>query len=351
MTPFSQYPPEHLLDRGVAEKLLQPTASAIQHAAAILKAGGLVALPTETVYGLGADADNEAAVAAVFASKGRPADHPLIVHLATSEQLTDYARDIPDAAWMLARRFWPGPLTLILKRKPGVSDLVTGGQDTVGLRIPAHPVAQKLLQAFGRGIAAPSANRFARISPTRAAHVATELGDRVSCILDGGPCAVGLESTIVDLSGERPRVLRPGAIGLNELTAALGARPDSRATGGPRVSGSLPSHYAPGTPLRLVDSAELARISPDSIGDSVAVMAMQAPTEQHDQLRWLRMPATAEAYGQQLFACLRELDDEDHACIYVERPPAKADWDAVNDRLTRAAKRGVANDESTEGRI
>ncbi|MCW8193738.1 threonylcarbamoyl-AMP synthase [Proteobacteria bacterium 005FR1] len=329
---------DSLLLTSASAKVLSPTDSAIQHAAAILKAGGLVALPTETVYGLGADAESETAVAAIFAAKGRPADHPLIIHLASAQLMTDYARDIPAQAWRLAGRFWPGPLTLILKRKPGVSHLVTGGQDTVGLRIPAHPVAQKLLKSFGRGIAAPSANRFGRISPTRAGHVVSELGGQVDCILDGGPCTVGLESTILDLSGSEPRVLRPGAIGALALARELGVEPGRGSSGAPRVSGSLPSHYAPSTPLRLVDSRDLIELAMPG-KESLAVMALQPALTTREQVHWLSMPAEAQEYARQLFARLRELDEQGHACIYVERPPAGAEWDAVHDRLIRAATR------------
>ncbi|HEY5290991.1 MAG TPA: L-threonylcarbamoyladenylate synthase, partial [Burkholderiales bacterium] len=242
-----------------------PTPAEIRRAAAILRAGGLVAFPTETVYGLGADASNPAAVAKIFAAKGRPQDHPVIVHLGSIELLPLWAGEIPAAAHKLAAAFWPGPLTLILKRAAGVSDCVTGGQDTVGLRIPGHPVALELLQAFagaegGRafsGIAAPSANRFGRISPTTAAHVRAELGAAVEWVLDGGECGVGIESTIVDLSRGRAVLLRPGQITPAQIAAVLGdevAQPDAAA---PRVPGAQGSHYAPRTPLHLVAAAEL----------------------------------------------------------------------------------------------
>lgn len=330
---------EPLLLTSASERVLSPTDSAIRNAAAILNDGGLVALPTETVYGLGADAENETALAAIFAAKGRPADHPLIIHLACAQLMTDYGRDIPDLAWRLAERFWPGPLTLIVKRRSGVPDLVTGGQDTVGLRVPVHPVAQRLLKCFGRGIAAPSANRFGRISPTQAAHVVSELGERVGCILDGGACSVGIESTILDLSGSEPRLLRPGSIGAHALARELGVEPSRGSTGAPRVSGSLPSHYAPATPVRLVDSADLIELAMPG-QESLGVMAFQSTMTTREQVHWLTMPADAQDYGRQLFSRLRELDEEGHACIYMERPPVGADWDAVHDRLTRAALPG-----------
>uniref|UniRef100_UPI002FDD1BFD L-threonylcarbamoyladenylate synthase n=1 Tax=Pelomicrobium sp. TaxID=2815319 RepID=UPI002FDD1BFD len=209
----------------------------IAKAVDILRAGGLVAFPTETVYGLGADARNPEAVGKIFAAKGRPQHHPVIVHLAEAAQLEAWAVDIPDGARRLAERFWPGPLTLILRRGPGVPDAVTGGQDTVGLRVPAHPVAQALLQAFGGGIAAPSANRFGRLSPTTAQHVEAELDGAVDLILDGGACPVGIESTIVDCAGERPTLLRPGHIGREVLEEALGVRVEAPGPGAPRAPG------------------------------------------------------------------------------------------------------------------
>ncbi|HEX7022744.1 MAG TPA: L-threonylcarbamoyladenylate synthase, partial [Trueperaceae bacterium] len=234
------------------------------HAAAdILRAGGLVAFPTETVYGLGADAANPEALAKVFAVKGRPTDHPLIVHLASPEQLDEWAEPVPELALRLVDAFWPGPLTLILRRAPGVLDAVTGGQDTVGLRVPRHPVARELLRAFGGGVAAPSANRFGRISPTTAAHVRADLGERVDAILDGGPSEVGLESTILDLSSREPRILRPGGITAGQLAKVLGQAPAVGGVGAPRVSGSLASHYAPRTPSVVVrDAAAYARHHP-----------------------------------------------------------------------------------------
>ena len=261
-----------------ASTLIAPSAAEIEHAAHLLREGELVALPTETVYGLGADARNPAALAKIFAAKGRPADHPLIVHLADATQLAQWAVDISPAAHALADAFWPGPLTLILKRHPAVPDPVTGGQDSVGLRVPAHPVALALLRAFGGGIAAPSANPFGRLSPTTAEHVRNAFGDAVT-VLDGGPCTVGIESTIVDLTAPTPRILRPGAISaedvqrvlraalpatlsnsLPNITTPITAATTAHATPAaahadqpsvPRVSGSLAAHYAPRTPLRL----------------------------------------------------------------------------------------------------
>jgi L-threonylcarbamoyladenylate synthase len=231
--------------------------TSINQAVNILRTGGLVAFPTETVYGLGADARNSEALAKIFAAKQRPMDHPLIVHLADVSQLTDWAREIPESAHQLADIFWPGPLTLILKKARGVVDLVTGGQETVGLRIPSHPVAQALLKEFNSGIAAPSANRFGRISPTSAEAVREELGQSVDLILSGGQCEVGLESTILDLSSDIPVILRPGMITGLQIESILNIPVLYQKKNAPRVSGALESHYAPDTPLALIQSDHL----------------------------------------------------------------------------------------------
>ncbi len=308
-------------------------------AAAVLRGGGLVAFPTETVYGLGADASNRKAVARIFAAKGRPCDHPLIVHLAETGALERWARDIPPVAWRLAERFWPGPLTLILKRAPGVADEVTGGQDTIGVRVPGHPVALALLRAFGGGVAAPSANRFGRLSPTAALHVRDEIGGAVDCILDGGECVVGIESTILDLTAERPRLLRPGVIHGEDLAAVLGAFPVGRLGDAPRVPGEMPSHYAPGAPLRLAGRDELERTvrALRATHGAVAVLAMiSAPEGQ--TAGWRQMPGEPELYARELYARLREADASGSRFIVVERPPAVASWEAVCDRLERAAR-------------
>lgn len=326
----------------------------LDRALQLIQAGELVAFPTETVYGLGADASNAAAVAKIFAAKGRPADHPLIVHLPGADALERWARDIPDAARKLAAAFWPGPLTLILKRQAGVLDAVTGGQDTVGLRVPDHRLALALLRAFGAedhgGIAAPSANRYGRISPTSAAHVREELGDRVAMILDGGPCNVGIESTIVDLSGCAARILRPGAIGREALERVLGmalAEPmGGGATNGecastPRVSGSLAAHYAPRTPLRLVPAADLvAELDVESqAGRRCAVLARTAPrpAELPECVLWRAAGSDAARYAHDLYATLRRFDAAQCAIILVETPPVEDAWGAVYDRLRRAA--------------
>lgn len=327
----------------------------VAEAVALLQAGELVALPTETVYGLGADAANPGAVAKIFAAKGRPADHPLIVHLPGAGHLDQWARDIPATAWELAEAFWPGPLTLILKRAKGVPDAVTGGQDTVGVRVPAHPLALDLLRAYAGagggangmcGIAAPSANRFGRISPTEAAHVREELGEAVALVLDGGPCPVGIESTILDLSrGEAfaPRLLRPGHITPEQIESVLGQRLELPAAkpgpGAPRVSGSLDAHYAPRTsmrliaPERLLDFINAFRHS----GRRCAVLCHSHPPHAGMPHAWRMLPADPEGYARGLYAALRELDATDAEMIVVENIPATPQWAAVADRLRRAA--------------
>ncbi len=330
----------------------RPDLAAIQAAAEVWRRGGLVAFPTETVYGLGADAANERAVARIFAAKGRPADHPLIVHVAAAAEIERWAREIPEVAWLLAATFWPGPLTLILKRRPGVSDLVTGGQDTVGLRVPGHPVALALLEAFGGGIAAPSANRFGRVSPTSAAHVVAEFGTALDCIVDGGSCPVGLESTILDLSGELPRVLRPGGVTRRTLGELLGEVPEIGGAEAPRAPGRLAAHYVPDTPLRLVAdaAAELASQSLWSDGKPVAVLARRAPTAPLEHGRWVIMPDDPVSYGRELYARLRDVDAWGCELLLVEQPPSSEGWEAVQDRLTRATGgRGQSPPESPAG--
>jgi L-threonylcarbamoyladenylate synthase len=305
----------------------------IARAAQLLRAGELVALPTETVYGLGADASNEAAVAKIFAAKGRPADHPLIVHLADREQITAWAREISKEAIALARAFWPGPLTLILKKEAEVSDVVTGGQDTVGLRVPDHPVALALLRAFGGGIAAPSANRFGRISPTTAQHVWEELGESVAMILDGGACDVGIESTILDLSRGEPIILRPGMIGRAAIAAVIGRQPRLQHAGenAPRVSGALAAHYAPRTPMQIASRAMIEAAPADC---AVLTHAAESPLGRY--VMCIDAPFDAHGYAHDLYANLRALDASGAREILVETLPENDEWDAVRDRLGRA---------------
>ncbi len=328
--------------------MIDPDAE-IARAVDVLRRGGLVAFPTETVYGLGADAANPAAVRRIFEAKGRPADHPVIVHFADAERAKAYALEWPEAAERLAARFWPGPLTLILKRAPGVSYLVTGGQETVGVRVPGHPLALALLRAFGGGIAAPSANRFGRLSPTRVEDVIAEIGPAVEIILDGGPCPIGVESTIVDHAGVRPAVLRPGKISAGEVSATIGVRV-LRAGGGSgadasagatRAPGTLEVHYAPRTPLELVPPARLESEVARALasGGRVAVLARreQPASLASRDLVWQAAPGEAAAYARVLYATLRALDGLGRDRIIVEAPPAEEPWVAVSDRLRRAA--------------
>lgn len=320
----------------------------IEHAVAVLKSGGLVAFPTETVYGLGADASNADAVAKIFAVKGRPASHPLIVHLADGVQVANWAREVPEAAMKLARKFWPGPLTLILRRAREVSDAVTGGQDTVALRVPSHPVALQLLGGFGGGIAAPSANRHGRVSATTAEHVRREFGEAIECVLDGGETDVGIESTIVDLSGTAPALVRPGWIGPAELQRVLGMPLAAPAGDAPRAPGTLAKHYAPQTPLIVMEFDLLMELAATltRLGKRVAALAMTDRRPVHEGLTWITAPSEPAAYAHTLYANLRELDEAGCEMILVERPPQSADWMAINDRLTRAAAGSAAQDDT-----
>jgi L-threonylcarbamoyladenylate synthase len=308
---------------------------AIRKAAEILRAGGLVAFPTETVYGLGADASNAKAVARLYALKGRPPEHPVIVHFFSSSQAFSWASEVPPSAHRLAEKFWPGPLTLILQRSSLAKDFVTGGQDTVGLRVPSHAVAQQLLKAFGGAIAAPSANRFGHVSPTTALHVRSDYEEGIDLVLEGGPSNVGIESTIVDLSAATPVLLRPGRISKHELEAALNRTLAEKTPASPRHSGGLERHYAPRTPARLVPTYDLDK-EILKWKDKVAVLAFSRPDERVDY--WLRMPRDPEAYAQRLYAALRELDSAHCELILVEAPPGEPGWDAVRDRLERACR-------------
>ena len=316
----------------------------MKRAVELLQAGELVAFPTETVYGLGADAANPAAVAKIFAAKGRPADHPLIVHLPGAGHLEHWAREIPDAAWELAEAFWPGPLTLILKRAPGVPDAVTGGQDTVGLRVPGHSLALELLRAFAAaggsgGLAAPSANRFGRISPTEAAHVREELGAAVALVLDGGPCQVGIESTILDLSRGEPVLLRPGHVRPEQIEAVLGVLPRAPDAAAPRASGTLESHYAPRTALRIVAGERLLDLlnAMRHSGRRCGALCHTQPPQAGMPHAWRMLPADPSGYAHGLYAALRDLDHAGTDLIVVEAIPDAPGWAAVADRLRRAA--------------
>ena len=335
---------------------------ALAQAAGVLRAGGLIGLPTETVYGLGADASDPAAVAQIFRAKGRPADHPLIVHVAALDGgmggVAHYCTRVPAFAQQLMSAFWPGPLTLILPRREGVGEAAAGGQNSIGLRCPAHPVAQALLAALRKpgegerevwGIAAPSANKFGRVSPTTAAHVHSEFGDDL-LILDGGPCELGIESTIIDCTRGAPVLLRPGSITAAQVEAACG-RPllskealEAQNQPGPRASGTLESHYAPSATVRLMDAkalqAALDLLSGTLPADKRPSIALYHRSPLHVRSPLVaahRMPQHAQPAAHELFAKLREMDAQGVKLIWVETPPEAPEWDGVRDRLTRAS--------------
>ncbi len=314
----------------------------IERAAEQLAAGELVAFPTETVYGLGARADRGDAVAKIFVAKGRPADHPLIVHVARPEDTAAFAADVPPVAQRLIASFWPGPLTVILPRRAGVAEAAAGGQSSIGLRCPSHPVAQALLAAAHArgvpGVAAPSANRFGRVSPTRAAHVLDEFGAAVT-VLDGGDAEVGIESCIVDCSRGRPVLLRPGVLTPARLAAAAGEAILPADADAPRAPGTLAAHYAPNARVRLMTSAML-HTALQALAEplpGLAVYSRGAPPMSVRGLRHRRMPADPGQAAHELFSVLRELDAEGAQLIWVEEPPPWPEWDGVRDRLSRAA--------------
>ena len=319
----------------------------VAEAARRLAAGEAIAFPTETVYGLGADGTNAAAVEKIFALQGRPADHPLIVHIASADTLGDWAATVPPQAKALANRFWPGPLTLILEKSARVPAIVTGGQSSVGLRCPSHPMAQELLREFARighgAIAAPSANRFGHVSPTTAAHVREEFGAALF-VLDGGACEFGIESTIVDLSRGTPILLRPGAVTREDLATALGELPRDRDADAPRASGTLAAHYAPRTALVVADRASLdAELRSPS---NIAVLALREAPPAANVTSWIAASEDPARYAHDLYANLRTLDASGAKRIVVEALPTTIEWEAVNDRLARAAAgAGLSGDE------
>jgi L-threonylcarbamoyladenylate synthase len=325
--------------------IVPATAETIDRAARLLHDGQLVSFPTETVYGLGADARNAAAVRRIFAAKRRPPDHPVIVHSANASVLPRWARSIPPGARALADAFWPGPLTLILPRAKDVGDVITGGQDSVGVRAPGHPVAQALLAQFaaigGEGIAAPSANRFGRVSATTAQHVADDFGEEIALILDGGPCRHGIESTIVAFTDGDATLLRPGALSVEELSRVLGHPVRSADAGAPRAPGTLATHYAPRTPARLVPSPELAAALAQLAhpGAHIVVLAHSVAQPPDFEGTWFDAPSHDTAYAQQLYANLRALDALAADEIWIEAPPDGPEWHAVRDRLRRATER------------
>ena len=315
---------------------------AIARAAEVLRSGGIVAVPTETVYGLAADAKNEDAVRKLFAAKGRPADHPVIVHVSGADAFDDWASDVPEVALLLARTFWPGPMTLVLKRATRVPDVITGGQHTVGLRAPAHPWMRAVLQVFGGALAAPSANTFGRISPTTAQHVIDDLGlkprGKVDLVLDGGACPVGIESTIVDVSGAAPTLLRPGAITRAQLQRVIGGEVADAGAGAPRAPGRLEKHYAPRTPLLVLGAAELALKLAQPGTARFAVMAPLQVLEHCRASVALAISASddADEYARLLYLRLHRLDASGADQLLIATPPPGPQWEAVHDRLRRA---------------
>jgi L-threonylcarbamoyladenylate synthase len=318
---------------------------AIAQAAAVLAGGGLVAFPTETVYGLGADAGNDAAVAGIFRAKGRPSDHPLIVHVPDAAAAGRFAASVPPVAARLMQAFWPGPLTLILPRRPDVGTAAAGGQDSIGVRCPAHPVAHALLLACAaqtppvHGLAGPSANRFGRVSPTTATHVASEFDDTL-LVLDGGPTRVGIESAIVDCTRRVPVLLRPGVLTRTEIEAACGERlwlPQEMPDAAPRASGTLEAHYAPNAKVRLMETKSL-QTALDVLGADAAAIAVYARSALRTRSpHYRRMPDDAVETARQLFGVLRDFDAAGVKLIWVETPPDTPEWEGVRDRLRRAA--------------
>jgi L-threonylcarbamoyladenylate synthase len=334
-------------------KVVRASQAEIEAAVDALRDGELVAFPTETVYGLGANASNPAAVRKVFELKGRPPSHPVIVHIDERRYLKRWVREVSPAAEKLAEAFWPGPLTLVLPRAEGVHDIVTGGQDSIAMRIPSHPMARQLLDAFGGGIAAPSANRFGRLSATRAEHVQDEFGDAVKVILDGGECQVGLESTIVSCLDGSPRLLRPGAVTLGQLRKVAGEVLVGPGQAGPRVPGSTTSHYAPQTPLTIVPGGELDQLA-ESLsggGQRIAVLAQRLPLKTYPTVTWINAGSRAAAYAHDLYSNLRALDRAGCSRILVQEVPGDERWDAIRDRLVRAAAGAAAGAGSGEGDI
>ncbi len=329
-------------------RIVRATQVEIESAVQALRDGELVAFPTETVYGLGANAQNPAAVAKIFEAKGRPRSHPVIVHLDTPRFLHRWVAEVPDVVTKLAEKFWPGPLTIVMKRGPNVHDIVTGGQDTVAIRVPSHPMAQQLLTAFGGGIAAPSANKYGRLSPTRPEHVRDELGDAVRVVLDGGESQIGLESTIVSCAGEGVRLLRPGAVTAGQLRGVVGELIMGSDLESPRTPGSTPSHYSPSTPLMIVQAGEIdaqaAALS--SGGVRIAVLAQRLPLKSHKYVTWINAGRRPEQFGHDLYTNLRTLDKAGCQKILVQDVPQDERWDAIRDRLIRAASSVSESDDT-----
>ncbi len=310
----------------------------IEKAAALSLSGMLVAIPTETVYGLAADITNETALKALYSAKGRPADHPVIVHIGEKTQLFELAENIDDDTHKLIDSFWPGPLTLVFKKKASVSNMVTGGQDTVAVRMPQHPLALAFLKAVNRGIAAPSANKFGKVSPTTAEHVADDLKNEVAYILDGGTCDVGVESTILDMASSVKQILRPGKITASMLEEVLGYKVELKEKSQVRVPGSLSSHYAPVKPISILSSNNLENGIAQIIksGKGVSVLSFDKP--EAGECHWLEADKNPTNYTKDFYSNLRKLDTFDCDTIVIEALPDGQEWTAVKDRLKRAAQ-------------
>ncbi|GGD68498.1 L-threonylcarbamoyladenylate synthase [Lacimicrobium alkaliphilum] len=317
----------------------------ISRAVALLREGELVAIPTETVYGLAADASNEQAVGKVFSAKRRPLSHPLIVHVGEPGQLSEWATDIPALAWQLAEQFWPGPLTLILKKSPMAPAIITGGQDTIALRIPGHPVALAILKEFGGALAAPSANRYGRISPTAASHVFGQFGDDVMAVVDGGLCPVGIESSIVDLSTEEPRILRPGLLDGELVKAGVAPYRQDGESQGPRVSGSDLRHYAPVKPASLCPPKELKTRIEQQSGGKIQVWSLTPNRYGLQHVDWVVMPVDPAFYARELYLRLHDFENSDNDLLIIEQPPVTSLWRGINNRLQRATR--LTTEEST----
>lgn len=332
-------------DRGVTAEPNDERQAEIERAVAVLRAGGLVGLPTETVYGLAGDASNPAAVRRIFEAKGRPPDHPLIVHLGDAAQLDEWAAELPPVAHRLAEAFWPGPLTLVARRGPRAIDEVTGGLPTVAIRVPSHPLTLAVLRAFGGGVAAPSANRFGRVSPTTAQAVRDELGDTVDLVLDGGPCDVGVESTIVDVTVDPPAILRPGGVPAEALERVAGVR--LRSSGETRAPGTLPAHYAPALRVVLVERDEVEAVARRHLeaGERVGVLAPAAARGLPAGVTPLAPAGDATSYAQGLYERFREAERLKLDVLLCVPPPAAGIGAAVRDRLQRAARGSLPAEE------
>lgn len=324
--------------------LLLQGSEGVGQAAELLRHGECVALPTETVYGLAADAADDAAVAKIFEAKGRPTNHPLIVHIPSPEHLDQWALDLSPAARLLAAQCWPGPLTMLLKKSEKTSDVVTGGLTTVGLRVPSHPLFLEVLSQVNTGLAAPSANRYKQLSPTTAQQVIDSLEGRISAVLDGGPCEHGLESTIVDMTSDVPRILRAGPLSRKYLEELLGQSVEMPLVHNAIVPGNVSAHYQPRTPLRLMTRDEISvYVTQQPVSARIGLMVYSRQLVSGfaaaglTQSTVLQLPEDSAAYGQQLYGSLHLLDQQDMDTLLVEKPPADEAWSAVNDRLTRAS--------------